>query len=827
MKKKILAGLGVLSIPFIGYAQEKRLSELSEFNPAFFSGTNIDIASLASGDHMEPGSYDVELSENSNFIGVQTVTLKKDSSGKTVIYFNKSILSQLGFKEDIKNLYLSIPGDLVNLDNSELGIKTIFDISNLSVNILAPQITLNFMPRGYIDPKYWEEGETAAMINYTANYYHSQNKIGDSNYIYDSFFSSVNTWFNAGAWQFRNYSTITAGDTNKVDTLRTYVQRDIPKLFSVARFGQVDAQQSILPNMSVVGLTLFSDPRMLPDSRRGYVPDIRGIANSNAKVTIRQNNNIIYETTVSPGPFVIADLYQASYGGDFEVTVQEADGAQRTFTVPYAYLPDLMRPNQYKYSVALGELNDKSLRKKPFVSSLTYTRGLTNTITGFSGTQISENYQSALLGLAVNTGFGAVSTSITLANANLGYKKSKGHNIGLSYSNVINDLNTSISLATYHYSSSGFSSLQDASRAKDNHDHTYQQNEYDYRSLNMKNSAQLSIDQPLGDMGSIYISSAFNDYWSYAKTDSSYQLGYSNQYKNLSYTFSAAKTRNSYGNSETQYQLSLSFPLSTKPFAPRMTTAYAQSSDNKGFLSTSLYGTGLSDRSLSYGLNTNIYTSSDQENSIGGNISKTTPYGSRSANASYSKNTEQYSLGINGSLALHSGGITIGQYTGDTVGILYAEGAEGATVTGNNNIRIDSRGYAIYPYLSPYRNNNISLDPNSASNELEFKNSSQNTAPFSGAIVKLKFDTVTGQIRVFEVKYKGQNIPLGSTASRKGSMIGMTGGSGMLMIRENESARIDMTWVDQNNIQQSCYFNIEKQIVTNSVDITKQPVNCN
>jgi len=825
MKKKFLAGLGMLSVPFLLYAQE---NELSEFNPAFFSGTNIDIASLSLSDQMKPGSYDVELYENGTFIGTHTITLKKDEQGKTVIYFNKSILKELGFKEDINNHYLQMTGDEVVLDNNESGIKANFDVSNLSVDVVAPQLTLNLMPRGYVDPAYWEEGETAAVVNYTGNYYHSENKVGESQQSYNSFFSSVNTWFNAGAWQFRNYSTVTAGDRNKIDTLRTYVQRDIPKIYSVMRMGEVDAQQSILPVMSVLGVTLFSDPRMLPDSRRGYVPDIRGIANSNAKVTVRQSGHVIYETTVSPGQFLISDLYQASYGGDFEVTVQEADGSQKTFVVPYAYLPDLMRPNQSKYSVALGTLNDKSLRTKPAVSSVTYTRGLTNYVTGFTGAQLSKDYQSGLLGLALNTGIGAVSTSVAFASADLGYKESQGYNIGVAYSNVINDINTSISLATYHYSSSGFTSLQDAARAKDQYDHEQAVNDYDLRSVNMKNSAQLNINQPVSDSGNVYVSAAFNNYWSYSKSDSSYQAGYSNQFKNVSYTVSVARTHNpSSGNSETQYQISLSFPLGEAPFAPRMTTAYSQSSNNNGgYLSNSVYGTALKDRSLSYGLNTNVYTSGNQANNVGGNLSKNTAYGMRSANASYDKNTRQYSLSMNGAVALHAGGITFGQYTGDTVGIIYAEGGEGATISGNDNIRIDSRGYAIYPYLSPYRDNNISLDPNSASSELEIKNTSRHTAPLAGAIVKLKFDTITGEFRVFEVKYNGQNIPLGAVANSLGSMIGMTGGGGMLMIRENKNARIDMSWVDESNIVRKCYFNIKKIILNNKGDITKQPVDC-
>ena len=42
---------------------------------------------------------------------------------------------------------------------------------------------------------------------------------------------------------------------------------------------------------------------MFPDGMRSYAPEIRGVAQSNALVTVRQGSNIIYQTTVPPGPF--------------------------------------------------------------------------------------------------------------------------------------------------------------------------------------------------------------------------------------------------------------------------------------------------------------------------------------------------------------------------------------------------------------------------------------------------------------------------------------------------------------------------------------------
>uniref|UniRef100_UPI0013C2EB8E fimbria/pilus outer membrane usher protein n=1 Tax=Klebsiella quasipneumoniae TaxID=1463165 RepID=UPI0013C2EB8E len=93
---------------------------------------------------------------------------------------------------------------------------------------------------------------------------------------------------------------------------------------------------------------------MLPDSQRGYAPVVRGVAKSNARVTVLQGKSTLYETTVAPGPFAINDLYATNYAGDLTVVVTEADGSVSTFTVPFAAVPESIRPGQSRYSAIVG-----------------------------------------------------------------------------------------------------------------------------------------------------------------------------------------------------------------------------------------------------------------------------------------------------------------------------------------------------------------------------------------------------------------------------------------------------------------------------------------
>lgn len=87
---------------------------------------------------------------------------------------------------------------------------------------------------------------------------------------------------------------------------------------------------------AVRGVRLYTDNDMLPDSLNGFAPVVRGIAKSNAVVTIRQNGYIIYQSAVPQGPFALTDLNTTSSGGDLDVTIKEEDGSEQHFTQPYA-----------------------------------------------------------------------------------------------------------------------------------------------------------------------------------------------------------------------------------------------------------------------------------------------------------------------------------------------------------------------------------------------------------------------------------------------------------------------------------------------------------
>lgn len=138
------------------------------------------------------------------------------------------------------------------------------------------------------------------------------------------------------------------------DTQSTWLQRDVRSLKSLLRIGDTYTTGDVFDSIQFRGVQLMSDDEMLPDSQRGFAPTIRGVAHSNAKVTVSQHGYVIYETFVSPGAFAISDLYPTSQSGDLEVKVTESNGVVRTFTQPYSAVPYMLREGRGKFSLSAG-----------------------------------------------------------------------------------------------------------------------------------------------------------------------------------------------------------------------------------------------------------------------------------------------------------------------------------------------------------------------------------------------------------------------------------------------------------------------------------------
>ena len=89
----------------------------------------------------------------------------------------------------------------------------------------------------------------------------------------------------------------------------------------------------------------------------------------------------------------------------------------------------------------------------------------------------------------------------------------------------------------------------------------------------------------------------------------------------------------------------------------------------------------------------------------------------------------------------HSGGVVLSPESGSTMALIEAKDAAGAMLPGSPGTRVDSNGYAILPYLRPYRINAVEIDPKGSHDDVAFDRTVAQVVPWEGSVVKVAFGT--------------------------------------------------------------------------------------
>lgn len=739
-----------------------------EFESSFIkqpSGQSVDLTRFSNGANVLPGVYKVAITLNKLPMTVAEVEFKS-TEGKGVapclpldafnlINFNKDQIKFTQWESLTENK------QCVNLKEIIPETTLDFDSQLQQLNISIPQIYINKQPRGSVPSSMWDSGIPAMMLSYNTNAYESKS----SGYESKTFYSSINSGINIGSWFFRhngsyNWSDVSGGHYN---VLNTYVQHDLPRISGRLLAGQSNTSGQLFDTQPITGVQVASDERMLPESQRGYAPEIRGVAKTNAKVTVKQSGQTIYETTVSPGAFVINDLYPTGYGGNLDVTIEEADGSQQNFSMPYASVSQLLRPGSQRYSVSAGKLRNDGVPSDPVLVEATYQRGFTNLITGYTGVQANKDYQAVKLGTALGLQIGAVAFDVTQSQTHLPSPEKQtlsGQSYQVSYSKLINETNSNITLAAYRFSSSGYmdylTAMQSIQSLKDGEDRNTIQRQ--------KNRFTATISQGLADdWGQIYLSASMEDYWERDNFDRQYQFGYSNHYQQLSYSINVSRSQDAWGESQTSYYLNLSFPLwqtHSNTYAPQMSLSYNQDSDGHSGEQAMISGNAGENNQYTWNVSGMNDSGAGSSGSFGGSYRG----GISQLSGSYSKGSDYHSasVGMSGALVAHSGGVTFTPYTSDTFTLIEAKGAEGASVPSYPGIKVDHFGYALLPASNPYQLNDVVIDPKGTSKNVELENTSQKVVPRYGAVVKVKFNADKGTPILIVSSYSGKSLPFGA-----------------------------------------------------------------
>lgn len=758
------------------YFDPKLLSLQSGMDP-----NSIDLSQFEKANSVPEGKYNITVFINKRDMGSMDVTFVKGRDGDVSAEFTKPMLGELGVNlaslptlqkltDDEKMTAL---GDYI----PEAFVKT--NLSKLTMEISIPQIYMDNRANGYVPEGMLENGIPAILLSYQLNGSHSRNQSQRETQNNDNAFLSMRGGVNLGAWRLRSnyryYYSNSEGRrnyTNRTSTFsNTYVMRAINALRGEILVGESSTGSNVFDSIPFKGIKLFSNEKMLPSSMRGFAPEINGIAQSNARITVSQNGNVVYQTYVAPGPFSIKDLYPTGSSGNLQVNISEEDGSERTFVYPYSSLPVMLRPGGMKYEVTAGEYNGNltrsSKRAKFLLSSLVY--GLPHDVTLYGGSLFSKDYFSGVMGTGISLGnFGALSVDITHAAASfVSGDRKEGQSFRIKYSKSLTSTGTNVDLTALRYSTRHFFSFSDFNT------HNYQLNDgvAPWLGLRQRSSFRTALSQSLGKYGSIYLSGSRTDYWDSNTETTQLSTGYNGNFKGVNYNVSYAidyrksDSRNDWPkNHQISFNVNVPFSLFTNEEHLRnMSSNYYISKNNRGNYSqqVGLHGS-LLDRDLSYSVSQSMGNNNQESNSAI-SLNYNTSKGSFSGGYNYSSSSSSVNAGVNGGMVIHSGGLTLARTLGNSVVLVEAPDADGTSLN-QGNAKIDMFGYAVAPNVNEYAKNTIGLNVNTLPDDVTLPKTSQNVYPTKGAVVKAKFPTRVGMQALISLTYRDGVIPFGAIA---------------------------------------------------------------
>lgn len=766
------------------------------FNPAFLSddpGSVADLSLLEKG-YQRPGSYRVDIWRNDEFIATQDIRFERransaagGASGGLMPCFSAALLERISVNmAAFPAMKLQQDRDCIDIGQAIPGAQTAFTFSTMRLDIGLPQASMHLRARDYIPPESWDEGIPAALFNYSFSGNHGTQS--------DSYFFALQSGLNYGPWRLRNngaWRSAGAG-SRRWENIASWLQRTVVPLKGELVMGDSNTQNALFDSIGFRGLRLFSADAMYPDSQQGYAPTVRGIARTPARLTIRQNGYVIYQSTVAAGPFTITDLNPTSSSGDLDVVLEEKDGSQQRYSVPYSTLPLLQREGRIKYDVVAGRYRSGNRQyASPFFTQGTIVAGLADGYTLYGGTQLAGDYAAFASGAGVNLGdLGALSLDLTHARSHLANnRKEQGESLRFMYAKSLNQLGTHFQFLAWRYSTRGFHTLDEVAypASKTAGGEVRPSGE---ESANKKRRVQANITHSFTDYGSLYLSGMQQTYWDKSSSQRWLQLGYADGWRGVSYALSWSW---SYASGDKRAEriaaLNISVPFSALGLGSDGGAAqnvyasanFNRSSSGQSSWQTGIGGTLLDGSNLSYNLNQGSSNSRGYNGSA--NAHWQAAWGRLNLGYNYDKEQRDYNWQFAGGAVAHADGLTFAQPLGDTNVLIKAPGAQGVRIENQPAITTDWRGYAVVPYATVYRHNRVALDTATLSDHTDIESNVGSVVPTQGALVRASFTTRIGVRALLTVMLGDRAVPFGSLVTERDSGVSsMVGEEGQVFL---------------------------------------------
>lgn len=733
-----------------------------------------------------------------------------DLDGKVGPCVTSLMLKKWGVEKPEKGLGYNSSGCLTEYKESGLAVEYNYQTLSLAVDI-PPSLLMSEHAKNMESS---DDGINAAFTNYRFNASHFKTKYknyeGQKN-IQSTSFAEVSSGVNIGAWRVRNYLNFTGHeDRFKAKSLYSYAYTDINSLSSYLKFGQINTSALFFDVQKIYGVELATNIDMLPTEYQSYTPSLSGYAMTNARVTVSQQNVVIYETTVSPGSFELLDV-KSPYSSNFVITVYEQDGSSREFVVQNASYSKALTHGHSRYSVSFGYLESNN---NPMLQS-TFHYGLTDMISVYAGAQTTNDYQSVVLGQAFALGpLGSPWVDLTNSQAKSEQKTLKGSSYRIGYSGQLEQLNSSFDV-TYEMTRANFVSLTDHVAV----------NEY-FDNLLLKDRLEARINYLLP--GNIGILSAQkteatyleNKFYNTPKNSSSTSIVFGSSFRGLSFGLNYVASELTYANGKKKVDntayLNIAMPLSSG----RNRLSVSRLNQSSIFAFDSYSG----DRAVSAYIKSTLYDDGSYKSTdLGGGYSGR--YGEINGAVSSSNYGDFLTYGGSSGVLVSEHGVVFSGGVNETSALVYIKDVKDARFLNDSAALTNGRGYALLSGMTPYNINYISVNTDAVSDNFEITNSRLAVVPTQGAIVYKEFKYLSGLEVLFNIKTE-KAIPFGAIAYIDGTPTDFIVDENLLYLKGLKSGVVDVSirWGDKDS--QRCSISYDVPIQKKDQGLQVIPVEC-
>lgn len=763
---------------------------------------NIDLSQFEKKGYIPAGTYLVSVQINKNTLPktYNIEWINTDDDKGSMLCLTQKHLIEFGFSDAfIGSLQqLNQQGCLDLSHKPELNAR--LDKANMVLTLTVPQAWMKYQAKNWTPPEFWDNGIPGLLLDY--NLYGSQYipSHGDSNQNINSYGT---LGFNLGAWRLRSDyqydQSFTKNHSNGSSSSlpRTYLFRPIPSLASKFTMGQYDLSSDLYDTFHFTGASLESDEQMLPPDLRGYAPQINGIAQTNARVTVSQNGRTLYQTSVSPGPFTITDL-GTTLQGQLDVTIEEEDGRKSSFQVGSASIPFLTRKGQVRYKSSVGKPTSPTHNdvNNPLFWTGEISWGWLNDISLYGGGIVTaDDYQAATGGIGFNlNNFGSLSFDITRAEANLrddNQGKQRGFSYRANYAKRFEETGSQITFAGYRFSDKEYVTMNEYINSRNGSN----------SSNNEKESYVLSFNQYIDPLAlNSYLSITRNTYWN-SETNTNYSFSISRNFdigdfKNIS--ASLALSRVSWDdNDENQYYFSITVPFENNRNVTYSLQRYGDSASTQ----TATYYDG-SDRNNPWNLAVSGTDKQlgDGDAALRGYYQHYSPKGRLNVNGSMQpSNYRSLSAGWSGSFTATRYGAAFHDYNpGNSSRVLVdADGISGVEVN-NNRTKTNMFGIAVVPSVGNYTTTTVMVNNNNLPDGVDVTNSVIRATLTEGSIGYMPLSATKGYQIIGVIRLEdGRYPPLGVTVTDKqtGRDIGLVADDGFVYLSGvQEKSTLTLKW---------------------------------